>query len=210
MEARRIRDEGLGGSLYAHFDGTLAEKTADSVVIDCGGVGYQLLVSSAALAAAPQVGARFKCYATSPCGRTTLELFGFYSREEKAMFLRLCSVSGIGPRTALQILSALSVRELTIALLTGDAASLARVPGIGKKTAQRLILELKDKLDGAEELTGGLAAPVPRGGPAAEAIEALMALGYASGEAATAVARVASQTDRTDELVRLALKGMNG
>lgn len=197
--------------MYAHFDGTLAEKNADSVVIDCGGVGYQLLVSAAALAAAPQVGARFKCYAHLSVREDALELFGFYSREEKAMFLRLCSVSGIGPRTALAILSALSVRELTIALLTGDAASLARAPGIGKKTAQRLILELKDKIDGAEELTGGQNAAVPpRGGPSAEAVEALMALGYASGEAAAAVARVASQTDRTDELIRLALKGMNG
>ena len=140
-----------------------------------------------------------------------MELFGFYSREEKAMFLRLCSVTGIGPRTALGILSSLSVRDLTIALLTGDAAALARAPGIGKKTAQRLILELRDKIDGAEELTSGQASPAaPRGGPVAEAIEALMALGYQSGEAAAAVARVAASSDRTDELIRLALKGMNG
>jgi Holliday junction DNA helicase RuvA len=185
--------------MYAHFEGVLVEKNADSLVIDCGGVGYQLLVSAAALAAAPQVGARFKCYAHLSVREDAQELFGFYSREEKAMFLRLNSVTGIGPRTALGILSALSVRELTIALLTGDAAALARAPGIGKKTAQRLILELRDKIDGA-----------PRGGPTAEAIEALMALGYASGEAAAAVARVAAETDRTDELIRLALKGMNG
>jgi Holliday junction DNA helicase RuvA len=196
--------------MYAHFDGILAEKNADSVVIDCGGVGYQLQVSSAALNAAPQVGARFKCFAHLSVREDALELFGFYSREEKAMFLRLNSVTGIGPRTALAILSALSVRELTIALLTGDAASLARAPGIGKKTAQRLILELRDKIDGEAELTGQTVAPIPRGGPMAEAIEALMALGYASSEAAQAVARVASQTDRTDELIRLALKGMNG
>lgn len=196
--------------MYAHFDGILAEKNADSVVIDCGGVGYQLQVSSAALNAAPQVGARFKCYAHLSVREDALELFGFYSREEKAMFLRLCSVTGIGPRTALAILSSLSVRELTIALLTGDAASLARAPGIGKKTAQRLILELRDKIDGEAELAGQAVAPAPKGGPATEAIEALMALGYASSEAASAVARVASQTDRTDELIRLALKGMNG
>jgi Holliday junction DNA helicase RuvA len=157
------------------------------------------------------VGARFKCYAHLSVREDAKELFGFYSREEKAMFLRLCSVTGIGPKTALGVLSAMSVRELTIALLTGDAAALARAPGIGKKTAQRLILELRDKIDGTEELTSGQVSPVPaRGGPAADAIEALMSLGYASSEAAAAVARVASESDRTDELIRLALKGMNG
>jgi Holliday junction DNA helicase RuvA len=196
--------------MYAHFEGTLAEKTADSIVIECGGVGYQLLVSAACLAAAPAAGGRFKCYAHLNVREDAQELFGFYSREEKAMFARLCSVTGVGPRTALGILSVLSVRELSIALITGDAAALSRAPGIGKKTAQRLILELKDKVEAPTELDGQIVQPNLRGGPAAEAVEALMALGYQSAEAATAVERACAQADKTDEIIRLALKGMSG
>ena len=141
-----------------------------------------------------------------------MELFGFYSREEKQMYLRLRGVNGVGPRTALQILSTLSVRDLSIALVTGDAAALTKVPGIGKKTAQRLVLELKDKVDD-EALTGQGVRAVGKASantPESEAIAALISLGYASSEAAQAVARVAGQTDKTDELIFLALKGMGG
>ena len=196
--------------MFAHIDGILAEKNADSLVIDCGGVGYQLMVSAAALSAAPAIGERMKCFTLLSVREDAMELFGFYSREEKRMFERLRAVSGVGPRTALQILSALSVRDLSIALVTGDAQALTRVPGIGKKTAQRLVLELRDKVDDAE-LTGKAIAPAAgagAGGAAGEAIEALMALGYQAGEAAQAVARVADQSERSDEIIRLALKGM--
>jgi len=138
-----------------------------------------------------------------------MELFGFYSREEKAMYERLKGVSGVGSRTALQILSSLSVRDLSIALVSGDAAALTRVPGIGKKTAQRLVLELKDKVDD-EQLTGMGASVAPKqtGGPEGEAVAALVALGYSSSEAAKAISRVAGQTDKTDELIFLALKSL--
>ena len=138
-----------------------------------------------------------------------MELFGFYSREEKKMYERLRSVSGVGARTALAILSALSVRDLSIALMSGDAAALTRVPGIGKKTAQRLVLELKDKVDG-EELSGRNAvAPQPAaGGAEAEAVAALVALGYSGSEAARAVSRVAGETQEADKMIFLALRGL--
>jgi Holliday junction DNA helicase RuvA len=123
------------------------------------------------------------------------------------MFERLRTVSGIGPRTALSILSSLPLKDLSLALVAGDANALTRVPGIGKKTAQRLVLELRDKVDNAE-LTGQAGiAPIPQG-VESEAVAALMALGYASSEAARAVSAVSGQTDKLDELIFKALKGM--
>ena len=195
--------------MYAHIEGIVAEKTADAIVLDAGGVGYLLSVSGATLQMAPAVGERMKLYCVLSVREDAMELFGFYSREEKAMYERLKGVSGVGPRTALSILSAMSVRDLSLALVSGDANALTRVPGIGKKTAQRLVLELKDKVE-ESQLTSGVAgvAPKPSGGPEAEAVAALTALGYSASEAARAVAQVAGKSDKTDELIFLALKSL--
>ena len=198
--------------MYAHIEGIVAEKDQDSIVIDCGGVGYLLNVSCATLSTAPAVGEKMKLYCVLNVREDAMELFGFYSREEKKMYERLKSVSGVGSRTALQILSSLSVRDLSIALVTGDANALTRVPGIGKKTAQRLVLELKDKVDD-EQLTGQAAAVAPKvssAGPEAEAIAALVSLGYSSSEAAKAVSMVAGQAQEADKLIFLALRGLGG
>ncbi len=198
--------------MIAHVEGILSEKTADGVVIDCGGVGYELSVSTATAAACPASGKTVKLHAYLSVREDSMELFGFISKEEKKMFLRLISVSGIGPKSALGILSTLSVHDISVALVTGDAAALARAPGIGKKTAQRLVLELKDKVDN-DDLTGvsSTAAFVPAAqSTQAEAIEALMALGYASSEAARAVSAVGAQAEKTDELVFRALKKLGG
>lgn len=196
--------------MFAHIDGIVAEKNTDSIVIDCHGVGYLLNVSGATLSAAPAVGERMKLFCILNVREDAMELYGFHSREEKRMYERLKGVSGVGSRTALQILSSLSVRDLSIALVTGDANALTRVPGIGKKTAQRLVLELKDKIDD-EQLVGSAASVAPTvnasaRGPEAEAIEALMSLGYTSAEAAKSVSRVAGQTDDVNQLIFLALK----
>lgn len=127
------------------------------------------------------------------------------------MYERLRSVTGVGSRTALQILSSMSVRDLSVALVTGDAAALCREPGIGKKTAQRLVLELKDKVDDAQ-LTGAAAVvpAAPASNMEAEAIAALTGLGYNSAEAAKAVSRVAAQVQTLDEMIFLALRDNSG
>ena len=198
--------------MYAHIEGIVAEKDQDSIVLDAGGVGYLLNVSGATLSMAPAVGERMKLYCVLNVREDAMELCGFYSREEKRMYERLRSVSGVGSRTALQILSAVSVRDLSIALVSGDAAALTRVPGIGKKTAQRLVLELKDKVDDAQ-LTAQAASISPKvnaKGPEAEAIAALVSLGYSSAEAAKAVSQVADQTQEADKLIFLALRGLGG
>ena len=198
--------------MYAHIEGTVAEKDQDSIVLDAGGVGYLLNVSGATLSMAPAVGERMKLYCVLNVREDAMELCGFYSREEKRMYERLRSVSGVGSRTALQILSALSVRDLSIALVSGDANALTRVPGIGKKTAQRLVLELKDKVDDAQ-LTAQAASISPKVNakvPEAEAIAALVSLGYSSAEAAKAVSQVADQTQEADKMIFLALRGLGG
>lgn len=143
-----------------------------------------------------------------------MELFGFASRQERAMFKKLCQVTGVGAKTALGVLSALPVRELSVAIVTGDIAALSRAPGIGKKTAQRIALELKDKVTQADinQPTGKTATPTS-GAAAdnfAEAIEALTALGYSAIEARDALSHVEDKDAPADELIRLALRAMAG
>ncbi len=199
--------------MIAHIEGTLSDKGIDYVVIDAGGVGFELSVSANTLSNCPSNGEHLKLHTYLAVREDAMELFGFATKEEKKMFLRLIGVSGIGPRTALGILSALSVHDISVALVTGDANTLAKAPGIGKKTAQRLVLELKDKVDN-DELTSAASpgtAFIPAAQSAeAEAIEALMALGYPSNEAAKAVSAVAGQSDKSGDLIFLALRRLGG
>lgn len=143
-----------------------------------------------------------------------MELFGFASRQERAMFKKLCQVTGVGAKTALGVLSALPVRELSVAIVTGDIAALSRAPGIGKKTAQRIALELKDKVTQADINQPTGKAAMPTSGAAAdnfaEAIEALTALGYSAIEARDALSHVEDKDAPVDELIRLALRAMAG
>lgn len=198
--------------MYAHIDGIVADKGPGMLVIDCHGVGYLLSVSGTTLSQAPAVGERMKCYTYLSVREDALELFGFATKEEKQMYVKLKNVNKVGPKIALSILSTLSVRELSLALVTSDANAISRAPGVGKKLAAQIILDLKDKVEN-EELTGSAAAVRPVAsvkGPdvTGEAIEALMALGYQSSEAAAAVAAISPMPDKVDEVIRLALKGM--
>ena len=195
--------------MYAHFDGVVAEKLADSIVLDVNGVGYLLQVSAQTLSMAPSAGGRMKLYATLSVREDAMELFGFASRQERAMFKKLCQVTGVGAKTALGVLSALPVRELSVAIVTGDIAALSRAPGIGKKTAQRIVLELKDKVEQQDvSAPAGSAAPVSPvvGDAQREAQAALQALGYTSAEAARAINLVRDQADTVDALIMLALR----
>lgn len=201
--------------MYAFIEGIVEHKSSGELVINAGGVGYLLLCGQSTLSAAPPRGEYARIYTHLNVREDAMELFGFTSQEEKAMFLRLISISGIGPRTALGVLAAMPLPDLTLAILTGDAAALCRAPGIGKKTAQRITLELKDKLS-AEDLPAGTQAfSLPSGTGAdnaiGEAILALQSLGYTQSEAARAVSAAhqdAGDTAGADELVRLALRGM--
>ena len=201
--------------MYAFIEGIVEHKSSGELVINAGGVGYLLLCSQSTLSAAPSRGEFTRIYTHLSVREDAMELFGFTSQEEKAMFLRLTSISGIGPRTALGVLAAMPLPDLTLAILTGDAATLCRAPGIGKKTAQRITLELKDKLS-AEDLPAGTQAVSLPGSSSAdsavgEAILALQSLGYTQSEAARAVSAAhqdAGDVAGADDLVRLALRGM--
>ena len=119
--------------MYAHLDGILTDMTADTIVIECGGVGYLLTVSAETLSGAPGIGERMKVYTYLSVREDAMELFGFRTREEKRMFERLRSVTGIGSKSAMQILSSLGVQGLSIALAAGDVATISRAPGVGKR-----------------------------------------------------------------------------
>lgn len=200
--------------MYAYLNGKVAEKGQNSLVIDVGGVGYLLSVSMNTLQETPPVGEPMKVFTVLSVREDAMELFGFASQEEKKMFGRLLSVSGIGPKVALSILGSMPLRDLTLAIVTGDVTSLSRAPGVGKKTAQRIALELKEKVD-ESDLTYSSSAPSGTFTPvqedaAQEALAALQSLGYTATEAAKAVSQVRGQSDSANELVRLALRNMAG
>ena len=200
--------------MYAFIEGEVCEKSNGTLVLLAGGVGWQLTVSNTTLQAAPALGQKMRCQTWLSVREDAMELFGFASREEKEMFLQLTSVSGIGPKTALGILGAIPLRDLNLAILLGDVSALARAPGIGKKTAQRIALELKDKITQADVSAvapGAVSAPAAVPTDAVmEAIEALTALGYSSTEARNALRQVKDASDRPEELIRLALRAMAG
>ncbi len=197
--------------MLSHIEGRVEEKRAGELVVDAGGVGFLLLCSNTTLAQSPPIGEQMRCFVHFSVREDAMELFGFATREEREMFRRLTGVTGVGPRTALGILSTLTVRDLSLALLTGDAAAIARSPNVGKKTAQRLILELKDKVEQTDVEMQSIAAIGAGASDAAhEAVQALMALGYSGTEANRAVAAVRNKADTADELILHALKGLGG
>jgi Holliday junction DNA helicase RuvA len=155
-----------------------------------------------------------RCFTFLSVREDAMELFGFATREEKEMFLQLTSVSGIGPKTALGVLGAMPLRDLNLAILLGDVNALSRAPGIGKKTAQRIALELKDKVSQASVSAAvpseNYPAPALSPDAVSEAIEAMIALGYSSTEARNAISQIKDQTDKPEELIRLALRAMAG
>lgn len=199
--------------MYAFIEGQVCEKAANTLVLLAAGVGWQLSVSANTLQAAPAPGETMRCYTWLSVREDAMELFGFATREEKELFLQLTSVSGIGPKTALGLLGAMPLRDLSLAILLGDVNALSRAPGIGKKTAQRIALELKDKItqsDVSAVSDTHTAAVLPASDNVMEAVEALISLGYSSTEARNAISAVKGQSDKPEELIRLALRSMAG
>lgn len=197
--------------MIATLEGKVAQKGVDSLVLNVGGVGFFVSATAAALQAA-KVGEGLFLFTKLIVREDAFELFGFADREERAMFEKLTAVSGIGPRTALQVLSALGVHDLALAVVTGDAKAIRKAPGIGVKTAQRLLLELRDKVSN-EELVGesfaAQAGGAPSPGPGGGRHRGPLRPGYAQAEAAQAVAQVKDQAQDSAGLTRLALRALS-
>ena len=199
--------------MFYYVNGTVAETGPNLAVIDCGGVGYACATTNYTLSQLKK-GERAKLYTYLHVREEIFELYGFSSQAELNSFKMLIGVSGVGPKAALAVLSSTSPQNLALSIVTGDEKALTAAPGIGKKTAQRIALELKDKVsqEDVSAVSVGGAAPVQSMAAdcVTEALEALQALGYTPAEARNAVQSVRDQSDKTDELIKLALRSMAG
>lgn len=194
--------------MIAHLRGRLFAKTPNQAIVECGGVGYDVTISVATFSALPAEGAEAALHIHTHVREDQLALFGFAERDEKRLFEKLLTISGIGPKLAITVLSGISSDRLVGAIRSGDHASLTKIPGIGKKTAERVVLELKDKLDDLA-VTLPAAAGTSHTPAGDDALSALVNLGYARPVAQkaieTAIARNPEAAGDFDTLFRAAM-----
>jgi holliday junction DNA helicase RuvA len=196
--------------VIAHLRGRILRKGPQEAVLDVGGVGYRVAIPVSTFYRLGEPGAEVELRTYTHVREDTLALYGFLTAGEQDMFERLISVGGVGPKLAVNILSGIEVPELISALRTSDVSRLTRVPGVGKKTAERLIVELKDKMPAA----AAAEAPAARagGGPKEDLLSALVNLGYSRGEVERGVDRALREdgSGRFEDLLRRALQIVAG
>ena len=205
--------------MYAYLKGTLEEITEDNIVVEVGNIGYNVKVSTTTADLLPPLGGEVKIYTYTLVREDTFSLYGFLTRDDLEIFKKLITVNGIGPKGGLAILSVMSADALRFAIMAGDAKSIAKAPGIGNKTAERVILDLRDKVS-LEDTLRGLGEPAGAANAISgvgstdnamkkEAIEALVALGYSASDATAAVKKVEVTEETTVEsILKMALKFM--
>jgi len=197
--------------MFYHIAGSVAELEPNLAVIDCGGVGYALNITMNT-AASLRLGERAKLYVSESIGETNFDLFGFYSKGEKRCFDMLVSVSGIGPKAALSILSHTTPEGLALAIMNNDEKTLTAAPGVGKKIAQRVILELKDKMNkemGSQALDlPVVSAPAAESGALGDALAGLGVLGYSSAELAPVIKKLDVAGMTAEQIIKTVLKQM--
>ena len=178
-------------------------------VIDCGGVGFACNTTAYTLSQL-QIGKTQKLYTYCNVKEDAFDIYGFSSRDELSSFQQLLAVSGVGPKAALSILSSLTPDQFALAIVTGDEKTLTRAPGVGKKMAQRILLELKDKLSGDLQSANQVSGPIPThgAGKMSEATAALASLGYSQSEIGTALKGVDAENLPVEEIIRCALRAM--
>ncbi len=197
--------------MFYYISGELTHVAENVAVIDCGGVGYKLTVSATTLASLPSIAADcpvVKLFTYLAVREDAMELYGFFSTDELDLFKLLISISGVGPKAAMSVLSLMSPAALADAITSQNVKMISRAPGVGTKTAQRIVLELSGKLAIADNKApaGGAAAATKRAPSFAEAQDALIVLGYTRAEAQNALKNVADADKKsTEELIKAAL-----
>ncbi|MDR0220667.1 MAG: Holliday junction branch migration protein RuvA [Lachnospiraceae bacterium] len=192
--------------------GQIAAISEDSVVIDTGHIGYEVKVSPGTLCLLPGIGQEIKLHTYTHVREDLLQLYGFLTGNDLEIFKQLITVSGIGPKGGLAVLSVMSADDLRFAILSGDAKAIAKAPGIGAKTAERIIIDLRDKAAlpasgaAARDIAGLGSSPALDSSAKNEAIEALVALGYGATEAHKAVRNVTDGT--AEEMLKAALRNL--
>lgn len=191
--------------MYDYIKGEVAETGKDYAVIEAYGVGYHIYTTAQSLLHI-KTGETIKLYCHFVVREDAHSLYGFVAPEEKEMFIKLTGVSGIGSKVALSILSAMKVGDIAVAVITSDESAFEKISGVGKKTAQRIIVDLSGKITSSETIgRGGISAAADK---EAEAISALVALGYNRAEAIRAVSSVKNLGDTAEEIILMALKRM--
>lgn len=199
--------------MISYLRGELAAVEEEKAVIDVGGVGYGVFMPKQALSLLPAVGNEIKIYTYLNVREDAMQLFGFLTRDDLEIYKQVIGVSGIGPKGGLNILSCMSPDELRFAIMSGDVKAISAAPGIGKKTAEKLIVELRDKVDietvldhaanGQERADAGASSDNEMH---AEAVQALVALGYGSSESLRAVKKTSPECASVEEILKEALK----
>ena len=196
--------------MFYSLTGTVVYTEPGMAVIDVGGVAFRCATSMSTLRALPRIGGQATLYTYLNVREDALDLYGFYTQAELNFYKLLTAISGVGPKAALAILSEMEPIDVALAAASGDVKRFTRASGVGTKLAQRIVLELKDKVTGLDfdgvDLDGVEPGGPSAAGNAAQAVEALVTLGYSSSEAAAAVGKLDSQLP-AEELIRLALKG---
>ena len=196
--------------MISHLKGTLSHKSTVYVVVDVGGVGYQVFVSLSTFYALPEPGEAVFLKIHTHVREDAFKLFGFITDEEQMIFQKLISISKVGPKLALSILSGMSTQDLMNAIMQNDVAKISTIPGVGKKTAERLTLELKDKLaDITVEFSPGSGGPSPLGGVLDDAVSALVNLGYKKQQAEKALKSIWEKNGKNASLEDLIKESLN-
>lgn len=195
----------LGDGLIGFLNGRIAAKSAPTVTVDVGGVGYELEAPMSTFLNLPAVGETVRLITHLVVREDAHILYGFASEEERRLFRHLLKVSGVGPKMALGVLSGMSVEGFTRCVLGEDVTTLTRIPGIGRKTAERLIIEMRDRVKSQPVVTG--ASRAVSSDPQSEAFDALIALQYKPAEATRLLKGIAAGPHSTEDLIRLALQG---